>query len=476
VKKKTIKSLAEDARKAMLGVVQIHAQGFDETDNQSILDPRNLVHLTWSGSGFFVEIDGKKGHILTNSHVVKNARNIQIKTLITSEERFKAEYLGHVEEMEPDIAMLKLPDEEIKRFEELAGKKIPHLKLVDSNKAKRGMEVKAIGYPLGMDEPNISGGEITNFISGDDTYTERLVTDAAINPGNSGGPSIIEGGKVIGINTSILVDANSIGFITPINFGQIIAENILKNECAELTHLGASFQPNSQTNAKYLKKKVNSGVIVTEIIKGGLLDKAGLKKWDILTGINNNQFDRHGLVLGNEPQRYRTVFDVARLIPIGKKVSFEYFRDGGKRKKSLTTFPKPKDYIPSHPRVQDRKYIYFKGMILQNLTMDIFKAISELNLLSSLGFLLDLDKNVSYVAITEIDQGTEAEDLYLMPGDIITKINGKKINTINQFKTALAKSLKSGKEFIQLETNRGELGVFDLTNLTDAPKILIPKT
>jgi len=474
VKTKTKQSLAEHARKAMLSVVQIHAQGFDETDNNSILDPRNLVHLTWSGSGFFIEIDGKKGHILTNSHVVKNARSIQIKTLITSEERFKADYLGHVEEMEPDVALLKLPEEEIKRFEKLAGRKIPHLTLADSNKAKRGMEIKAIGYPMGMDEPNISGGEITNFISGDDVYTERLVTDAAINPGNSGGPSIIEGGKVVGINTSILVEANNIGFITPINFGEIIAENILKKECAELTQLGASFQPNSEANSKFLKKKVNEGVIVTEVIKGGLLHKAGLKKWDILTGINNNHFDRHGLVLGAEVQRYRTVFDVARLIPIGSKASFEFYREGLKRKKTLATFPKPKDFIPAHPRVQDRKYIFFKGMVLQNLTMDIFKAISEENLLSSLGFLLDLDKNISYVAITEIDQGSEAEDLYLLPGDVITKVNGKSLNTLNQFKIAVASSVKAGKDIIQLETNRGELGVFNIKDLEEPVKILTP--
>jgi serine protease Do len=168
----------------------------------------------WSGSGFFISYEGLEGHMVTNAHVVRNAVKVEISSMLTSEERFEAEVVGLVKNLEPDVALIKLSDGELQRFRKHAIKDIEYLELREGASPSRGEEIKAIGYPMGMIEPNITGGEITNFVSGSEYSTERFVTNAAINPGNSGGPSISEDGRVVGLNTAVMTNADNIGFIT----------------------------------------------------------------------------------------------------------------------------------------------------------------------------------------------------------------------------------------------------------------------
>ena len=200
------------ARDMISGVVQIQVEGLIEEDIQSVMNPAIRIPGLWSGSGFFVQYDNLEGYIVTNAHVVRNSVKIEISSMLTSEERFEAEVIGLVKRLEPDVALIRLTDRELQRFKKLAIKDIEYLELEDSSSPMRGEKVKAIGYPMGMIEPNITGGEITNFISGTEYTTERFVTNAAINPGNSGGPCINEDGKVVGLNTAIMTDASNIGF------------------------------------------------------------------------------------------------------------------------------------------------------------------------------------------------------------------------------------------------------------------------
>ena len=182
--------LVNVARQMMSGVVQIHIDGNIEEDIQSVMNPSIRIPGVWSGSGFFVKYQDLEGHIVTNAHVIRNAVKIEVSSMLTSEERFDAQVVGLVKQLEPDVALIKLSDTELQRFKSIAVKNIEYLELRQGSSPSRGEEIKAIGYPLGMVEPNISGGEITNFVPGSEYSTERFVTDAAINPGNSGGPHI----------------------------------------------------------------------------------------------------------------------------------------------------------------------------------------------------------------------------------------------------------------------------------------------
>lgn len=285
---------------AMKGVVRIYARGFNEHEVRSILDPRFVSPEEWVASGFFIRIKDHEGYILTNSHVVRNASQLEVMSILTSDELFQVEVVGLVSTLEPDVALLKLPPPELKRFLKIANlKTLPYLKVSPSDPISRGEAVKAIGYPLGMAEPNISGGEITNFIAGNDAEMERLVTDAAINPGNSGGPTVTLQGQVIGINTAMAVPAANIGYITPIYLVCTVLEELLKKGEATTSHLGATLQKNSRQNARFLKMKKTEGVIVREVLKGSLAAKMGLKARDVITTINAHPVDRHGNVRSN---------------------------------------------------------------------------------------------------------------------------------------------------------------------------------
>ena len=93
---KSSDSLAEESRRAMLAVVQIHAYGFNHTAVGSILDPRFLEPMTWRGSGFLIRVNGREGYVLTNAHVVRNATSLQVMSLMTSEEMFPADIVSMV--------------------------------------------------------------------------------------------------------------------------------------------------------------------------------------------------------------------------------------------------------------------------------------------------------------------------------------------------------------------------------------------
>ncbi|MBP9682792.1 MAG: trypsin-like peptidase domain-containing protein [Bacteriovorax sp.] len=237
-KKQSIKKENLKYLHAMNAVVRIHVKGTPDNNLNAILDPRLIERGDWVGSGFFIKIGDEEGYILTNAHVARNAEHIEVRSVLTSDEPFKVNVVGLVETLEPDVALLKFSNEELTRFKKISRfRKIPYLEFAHSEDISRGEEIKAIGYPLGMVEPNMSGGEISNFIAGSLDAVERFVTDAAINPGNSGGPAILKNSKVVGLNTAIIMEASNIAFITPIHIVKSILPQLLKGKEVKLSKI-----------------------------------------------------------------------------------------------------------------------------------------------------------------------------------------------------------------------------------------------
>lgn len=225
----------------------------------------------------------------------------------------------------------------------------------------RGTPLKAIGYPMGMGEPNITGGEITNFISGDRISVEKYVTDAAINPGNSGGPAIDTEGRVIGVNTSIIEDADNIGFITPANYISIILKNFFENNEIRFADLGGDFQRNSDIVSSHLKMDKAVGLIVSSIEKNGFLDKAGVQKEDVIIEVDGRRFDRHGICLGKQYYHRRNIFDLFKLIPINQSVELTLFRKGKEIKISGPALILPLKKLTVNPLLIDRNFLVIWG-------------------------------------------------------------------------------------------------------------------
>ena len=442
----------------MSGVVQIHIEGNIEEDIQSVMNPAIKIPGAWSGSGFFVKYENLEGYIVTNAHVVRNAEKIEISSMLTSEERFKAEVVGLVKQLEPDVALIKLTDKELQRFKTQAISDIEYLELSVDSSPTRGEEIKAIGYPMGMVEPNITGGEITNFVSSSEYTTERFVTDAAINPGNSGGPSVSEDGKVVGLNTSVMVGADNIGFITPASFVKIIIENLLQKNEPQFAGCGGKLQKNSDNFNALLKQSAAKGVIVAKVQANGFFDAAGIQQRDVILAINGVEFDRHGIVISKEGYfRHKNIYDVMKLIPIGEKVEVVFLRDGEINTTSANAIRNPEKGVVSNPIIDERIYLEVFGMIIQELSFEIIEAMLQVDANARIDMLQIIDQDKPTLVVTHIHQGTQADEMEWPPGELIITANQEKVHTLTELQKIIDKN-KGGA--ILLECRNGRIGYF----------------
>jgi serine protease Do len=248
-----------------------------------------------SGTGFIVRSDGL---IVTNKHVATSAQDFQV---ITSDGK---EYAAKVVSTDPvnDLALLKID-----------AHALPVEKLGTTDSVQVGQHVIAIGNALGHYEGTVTEGVISavgrTVTAGDTggTNTEELdnviQTDAAINPGNSGGPLVNLDGQVIGINTAIDQQGESIGFALPVDLIKSALTSYDKRGKIERPMLGVRYQPLTPSIAKDNKLSVNQGAWVQQsspslpgIVSGGPADKAGLMEGDVITAIDGQKIDqRHPL-------------------------------------------------------------------------------------------------------------------------------------------------------------------------------------
>ncbi len=472
----------ELTRVKMNAVVQIYAEGYAGEEVKSILNPRLGDLKNWSGSGFFVSSPYGEGILITNAHVVKNARSIEIMTMLTSEEKFQVETIGLVKSLEPDVAVLRLKDGELERMKAFIGENhfdIPHLELRDNPIVSRGTGLKAIGYPMGMTEPNITAGEITNFMSGERTVAEKYVTDAAINPGNSGGPAIDDQGQVIGINTSIYEEADNIGFITPSPFIAIILKNIFENNSVNFSDIGGTFQKNSDEVAKALKMEKAKGLIVSSVERGGFLDKAGIKKQDVLISLHFSdqdgnesleQLDRHGILISKDHYHRRNLFDAFKLIPLDTLVSLKVWREGKVFESSAKSSPMPLRKIKSNPIIEERCFLDCWGLTIQVLSFEILESFNLSDTIWFYEILKKFSLDKERVIVTHVEKDSESYYQEWHAGEVIESVNGIKIKGLDHF----LEILRERKDLYHLESESGSIGFFKGKALKKEVKLLNP--
>jgi S1-C subfamily serine protease len=378
--------------------------------------------------------------------------------MLTSEERFEAEVVGLVKTLEPDVALLRLSDKELLRFKTLALRDIEYLELREGPSPSRGEEIKAIGYPMGMVEPNISGGEITNFISGSEYTTERFVTDAAINPGNSGGPSVNTDGKVVGLNTAVMVEADNIGFITPAGFVKIILDNLLQKNEPHFAGIGGRLQKNADNFNPLLKQPTAKGVIVDRIKPGGFLEAANIRKRDVILSINGVEFDRHGIVIGKEGHfRHKNIYDVMKLVPIGEAVEVVYLRNGETSTANAIAMRNPESGVRSNPIIEEIKYLEVFGMIIQELSVEIIEAMRNVDTTTQIEMLQTIEQEKPILVVTHIHQGTQADEMEWPVGEMIVTANEEEVYTLDELKNVLEKNAGGT---VLLECRNGTIGYF----------------
>jgi len=329
------------------------------------------------GSGFIVKVDDGWAYILTNNHVIARADKIKVK--LSNGDTYRAKVVGR--DPKTDVAVIKI---------KVGDRKVSVVELGDSDSIKIGDFVIAVGNPYGLNWTVTHGiisakgrhglglNPIENFIQ----------TDAAINPGNSGGPLCDIHGRVIGINTAIVRNAQGLGFAVPINIAKKVMSDILKYGKVIRGWLGVYIQDLTPELAS--KFSIKSGVLVTKVMKGSPADKAGIKSGDIIVKFNGKPVksvsDLQLMVISTKP---------------GSRVPVLIVRDG-KYKHVTVKIGKMREEVVA----SKASSIY--GFTVQDLTDELKEK-------------LGVPKHVKGVVVTEVKQGSPADEAGLKEGDIIVK-------------------------------------------------------
>lgn len=228
-----------------------------------------------SGSGFIFTPDG---YLLTNSHVVHSATQLDV-TLSDGRE-FKAEAVG--DDPATDLAVIRI-----------AGADLVPVKLGDSQQVHVGQVAIAIGNPYGF-QTTVTAGVVSALGRSLRTDSGRLVdnviqTDAALNPGNSGGPLINSQGEVIGVNTAMILPAQGLCFAIAINTAKFVAGQLMQHGRVKRSVIGVGGQdtPVQRRVVRYHGLPVESGILVVSIEPNSPAQRAGLTEGDVIVGFDD---------------------------------------------------------------------------------------------------------------------------------------------------------------------------------------------
>ena len=255
------------------------------------------------GSGFII---GSDGSILTNAHVVENAKKILVR--LSDKREFEGKVLG--KDPKTDIAIIKIDTKE----------NLPKVQLGDSDRLQVGEWVMAIGNPFGLDSTVTSGiVSAKGRHIGAGPYDNFIQTDASVNPGNSGGPLVNGRGEVVGINIAIVsqTGANTgIAFATPINLVKELLPELESNGKVKRGWAGLAIQEVTPDIAAAFGLDKPMGALVADVVKDGPAERGGIRVGDIVT-----EYDGHDVKSANE-----FPLMVART-PVDKTVQMKVIRE-----------------------------------------------------------------------------------------------------------------------------------------------------
>jgi serine protease Do len=363
------------------------------------------------GSGVIVSADG---FILTNNHVVAEAKEIKVTT--SDKREFDATVVGT--DPKSDLAVIKIKGSPTGLVAAEFG---------DSSKLRLGDVVLAIGNPLGVGQ-TVTMGIVSAKGRADlgiTAYEDFIQTDAAINPGNSGGALINTEGKLVGINTAILSRTGGyqgIGLAIPSSMAQPIMETLKQSGKVSRGFLGVGIQDVDHDLVVALKLSQQNGVLLTEVRQGGPGGKAGLVRGDVVTKVDGR------LVTSTGQFRNLIASSGAK-----KKVTLELLRDGKPLTIGVELGEVPDDASASASGAPGGSPQATSGGALDGVTLE--ELTPEYR--RTLGLGPDVQRGV---VITDLEQNSPAARAGLRPGDVVLELNRAPVDSLAKFKELYAKS------------------------------------
>jgi Do/DeqQ family serine protease len=372
------------------------------------------------GSGIVVTPDG---YVLTNNHVVEKAS--QLKVELSDGRSFTGKVVGA--DPQTDVAVVKIN-----------ANSLPTLPFANSDGARVGDLCFAIGNPFGEDHTVTmgivsaknrtleAGAHIQNFIQ----------TDAAINPGNSGGALINANGQLIGMNTMILTGGSSfggeggnvgIGFAVPSNMAKSVMDQIMKSGHVSRGYLGVTLKSLTPESAPLLGVSEAHGAVIDDVTPGGPGAKAGLKQYDVITGIDGKKVE------GMDDATMNVISHAP-----GSSVTLDIIRNGQPMKVTVTLGQRPGgiDWTKNNNNggnnnngnneENNNGNATVRGITVEDLTPDLAQQVG-------------VPGNMHGVVVDSVDQSSSAAES-VARGMVITAVNRQPVNNVSDFKRLMSQN------------------------------------
>jgi len=373
------------------------------------------------GSGFIIDANGT---IVTNNHVVKDAKSVAV--TLSDGTDLTAKVIGR--DPRTDIAVLKID----------AGHPLPYIQLGNSTDVEPGQWVVAMGNPFGL------GGSVTAGIVsalgrdiGDGPYDQFIQVDAPINPGNSGGPLFTQDGKVVGMNTAIFSPSHGsvgIGFAIPSNMIKTVVAQLETSGHVTRGYIGVQAQPVTETMAKAMGLADQSGALVAGVQADTPAQHAGVQPGDVIRSVDGTKIDN--------PRDLAV--QIAAVKP-GHEAKLDLVRDGKSQTVSVKVGQLPSDETaqagaaPAHPAQL--------GLALGPIPPD---ARDQLN----------LPQGTQGVLVTNVRQGSPADQAGLQQGDVIVAVAGHPVQNPAQAARDMRQAVTGSNHAVAMRIIRNGESVF----------------
>ena len=388
------------------------------------------------GSGFLISPDG---YIVTNNHLIQGVNGtgtVDSITITLSDRReFPARVIGR--DSASDLALLKIE-----------GSNLPYVTWGDSQRARVGDWVVAIGNPYGLGGTVTAGiiSALHRGITGAGAYDRYIQTDASINMGNSGGPMFDMAGNVIGINSALISPTGAsvgIGLAIPAEAAKPVIEALRRGQRPARGYLGVGLQPLEESIANSLGLPKERGELVRSVVPGGPAARAGMQQGDVIVRVNGQD------VTPDETASY-----IIANTTVGSRVPIEVIRDGRRQTLQVQVGQRPtEEELAAQVGGGEEGQAMAEetpvapgtalGLSLQSLNPQIVRA-------------LNLPAGVRGVVITAVDPGSDASEKGIRRGDVILSVNRQAVTTPAQVLAAVDASRRAGRTSVLLLVKRGQ--------------------